>query len=37
MTTHEDSYEAPAIIDIDDEQEFAVSPGASIGSKIKYA
>ena len=34
MTTHEDSYEAPAIIDIDDEQEFAVSPGFA-GSRIR--
>ena len=32
MNTH-DSYEAPAITDVDDETEFAVSPGVA-GSKI---
>ena len=34
--THEPSpYEAPSIVDIDDETEFAVSPIAT-GSKVQY-
>ena len=33
MNTH-DSYEAPAITDVDDETEFAVSAGGLTGSRI---
>ena len=36
MTPETPDYEAPAILDLDDDSEFAVSPVQSIGSGMHY-
>ena len=36
MTNESPDYEAPAILDLEDESEFAVSPHLTIGSGMHY-